>query len=403
MLNEYSLPKHLWAEAVNTACYVVNRVSIRTILNKTPYELWKGYKPKISHFRVFGAKCFVLDESPKVTKFDSKSIEGMFVGYSNSSKAYRIYIPSQRIVIESVHVKFDENVNHKVEKGIEIVGVEVPILDQDEVETRTDTIENQPEQTQPEMDTTNIIETDQIIEDATNNEMDPIVEGMQTEEIQPSRIEYQIPQDLREVSSHPLSNVIGDPRERVKTRSELNQMIGHCAFVSHIEPKNFKDANVDPNWICAMQDELAQFERNRVWELVPKPNDRMIIGTKWVFRNKKDEDGNVIRNKARLVAQGYKQQEGIDFEETFAPVARLESIRMLLAYASNKNFKLFQMDVKSAFLNGFIDEEVYVNQPQGFVDPTFPNHVYRLTKALYGLKQAPRAWYGRLSSFLIDN
>ena len=173
------------------------------------------------------------------------------------------------------------------------------------------------------MDPTNV-EMEPIYDtDATNEDVDPLVDDLQTEEAQPSQTEYQIPQDLREVTSHPLSNVIGDPRERVKTRSELNQMIGHCAFVSHIEPKNFKDANVDPNWICAMQDELAQFERNKVWELVPKPNDRMIIGTKWVFRNKKDEDGNVIRNKARLVAQGYKQQEGIDFEETFAPVARL--------------------------------------------------------------------------------
>jgi len=395
MLNEYSLPKHLWAEAVNTACYVVNRVSIRAILNKTPYELWKGYKPKISHFRVFGSKCFVLDESPKVTKFDSKSIEGVFVGYAMSSKAYRIYIASHKIVIESVHVKFDEGANQKVEKGIEIVGTQVPIVDMDESE-------GQPEQTQPNMDAPNV-ETEPIYDtDATNDEMDPLVEEVQSKETQ-HPTEYKIPEDLREVPSHPLSNVIGDPRERVKTRSKLNQMIGHCAFVSHIEPKNFKDANVDPNWICAMQEELAQFERNKVWELVPKPNNRMIIGTKWVFRNKKDENGNVIRNKARLVAQGYKQQEGIDFEETFAPVARLESIRMLLAYASNKNFKLFQMDVKSAFLNGFIDEEVYVNQPQGFVDPTFPNHVLRLTKALYGLKQAPRAWYGRLSSFLIDN
>ena len=112
----------------------------------------------------------------------------------------------------------------------------------------------------------------------------------------------------------------------------------------------------------------------------------MIIGTKWVFRNKLDENGNVVRNKARLVAQGFKQQEGIDFEETFAPVARLESIRMLLAYASYKGFTLFQMDVKSAFLNGFIEEEVFVHQPPGFVDPTYPNHVLRLTKALYGLK-----------------
>ncbi|KAH9649857.1 hypothetical protein KPL70_026141 [Citrus sinensis] len=127
------------------------------------------------------------------------------------------------------------------------------------------------------------------------------------------------------------------------------------------------------------------------------------VGTKWVFRNKMDESGVVVRNKARLVAQGYNQEQGIDFDETFAPVARLESIRMLLAYACHKNFILYQMDVKSAFLNGYILEEVYVKQPPGFENEKFPNHVYKLFKALYGLKQAPRAWYDRLKNFLLEN
>ncbi|KAH9801181.1 hypothetical protein KPL71_000929 [Citrus sinensis] len=132
-------------------------------------------------------------------------------------------------------------------------------------------------------------------------------------------------------------------------------------------------------------------------------NELMKIGTKWIFRNKMDESGVVVKNKARLVAQGYNQEEGIDFDETFAPVARLESIRMLLAFACNKDFILFQMDVKSAFLNGYIMEEVYVKQPPGFENEKFPNHVYKLLKALYGLKQAPRAWYDRLKNFLLEN
>ena len=136
---------------------------------------------------------------------------------------------------------------------------------------------------------------------------------------------------------------------------------------------------------------------------MPRPNDYPIIGTRWVFRNKLDEFGVVTRNKARLVAQGFNQEEGISYDETFAPVARLESIRMLLAFASFKFFKLFQKDVKSAFLNGFIEEEVYVEQPPGFVDHQFPNHVFKVQKTLYGLKQAPRAWYSRLSSFLCEN
>jgi hypothetical protein len=141
-----------------------------------------------------------------------------------------------------------------------------------------------------------------------------------------------------------------------------------------------------------MQDELNNFERNQVWELVERPKTN-IIGTKWIFREKQDEFGVVIRNKGRLVAQGYTQVEGLDFGETYALVARLEAIRFLLAFASHHDFKLYQMDVKSAFLNRPLSEEVYVEQPPGFEDPKHPNHVYKLRKALYGLKQAPRAWY----------
>lgn len=168
-----------------------------------------------------------------------------------------------------------------------------------------------------------------------------------------------------------------------------------------LNQKNVKEAVVDNKWILAMQDELNQFTRNDVWYLVLRPTNTNVIGTKWIFRNKTDEKGNVVRNKARLVAQGYTQVEGIDFNETFAPVARLESVRLLLAIACHLKFKLYQMDVKSAFLNGLLKEEVYVEQPTGFKDPFHPDHVYRLRKALYGLKQAPRAWYERLSSHLL--
>jgi len=152
-----------------------------------------------------------------------------------------------------------------------------------------------------------------------------------------------------------------------------------------------------------MHDELDQFKRNDVWDLVPRTQSQQIIGTKWVFRNKLDDSGVIIKNKARLIAKGYCQEERIDYDETYAPVARLEAIWILLAISSLLQFKLFQMDVNSAFLNGFIKEEVYVAQPPGFTDYEFPNHVYKLKKALYGLKQAPRSWYERLSEFLIQN
>jgi hypothetical protein len=158
----------------------------------------------------------------------------------------------------------------------------------------------------------------------------------------------------------------------------------------------------DPDWVLAMQEELNNFKRNEVWNLVPRPKQN-VVGTKWVFCNKQDEHGVVTRNKARLVAKGCAQVACLDFEETFVPVARLKSIRILLAYAAHHSFKLFQMDVNSAFLNGPIKEEVYVEQPPGFEDDRYPNHVYKLSKALYALKQAPRAWYECLRDFLISN
>ncbi|GKF66152.1 putative ribonuclease H-like domain-containing protein, partial [Tanacetum coccineum] len=151
-----------------------------------------------------------------------------------------------------------------------------------------------------------------------------------------------------------------------------------------------------------MQEELLQFKLQEVWTLVDLPNGKRVIGTKWVFRNKKDERGIMIKNKARLVAQGYTQEEGIDYDEVFAPVARIEAIRLFLAYASFKDFMVYQMDVKSTFY-GKIEEEVYVCQPPGFEDPDFPDKVYNVEKALYGLHLDPRAWYETLSTYLLDN
>ena len=211
-----------------------------------------------------------------------------------------------------------------------------------------------------------------------------------------------LPKEWRTHRDHPIDKIIGDISQGVSTRLNLKDACLNMAFVSQIEPTKVDEALGDDQWIIAMQEELNQFERNQVWELVPRPSGKHIIGTRWVFKNKLDENGLIVRNKARLVAQGYNQEEGIDFEETFAPVARLEAIRLLLAYACSLNFQLFQMDVKSAFLNGYINEEVYVKQPPGFEDFKHPTHVFKLRKALYGLKQAPRAWYDRLSNFLCE-
>jgi hypothetical protein len=159
--------------------------------------------------------------------------------------------------------------------------------------------------------------------------------------------------------NHPVDQILGDISKGVTTRSRLANFCEHYSFVSSIEPFRVEEALQDLNWVLAMQEELNNFKRNEVWSLVPRPKQN-VVGTKWVFRNKQDKHGVVTRNKARLVAKGYAQVAGLDFEETFAPVARLESIRILLAYAAHHSFRLFQMDVKSAFPNGPIKEEVYV-------------------------------------------
>ena len=196
------------------------------------------------------------------------------------------------------------------------------------------------------------------------------------------------------IKNHPDSNFIGSLDEVFRLRNGnillANHVTYHC-YLAHFELKKVEEALQDENWVKSMHEELNQFVRNDVWELVLRPENVNFIGTKWIFKNKTDEDGEIIRNKSRLVAQGYTKVEGVDFDESFTPVARLESIRILMSIACTMNFKLYQMNVKCAFFNGYLNEEVFVEQPKGFQDPHFPDHVLRLKKALYGLKQAPRA------------
>jgi hypothetical protein len=216
--------------------------------------------------------------------------------------------------------------------------------------------------------------------------------------------QVQVLQSTNIVRDHPLDSIIGDISRGLQTRSRLTSFCEHFSFVSSIEPKKIDEALKDVDWVNAMHEELNNFKRNQVWELVERPKGHNVIGTRWVFHNKQDQDGIIVRNKVRLVAQGYTQVECLDFGETYAPVARLEAIRILLAYAYAHNIKLYQyqMYVKSVFLNGYINELMYVEQPPSFENEKKPNHVYKLRKALYGLKQAPRAWYERLRDFLLS-
>nr|GEX56402.1 retrovirus-related Pol polyprotein from transposon TNT 1-94 [Tanacetum cinerariifolium] len=239
----------------------------------------------------------------------------------------------------------------------------------------------------------------------TNKDLEILFLPMFDEYLEPPRVERPV-HPAHASKDHPLDNVIGNPSRLVSTRKQLATDALWCLYssvLSKVKHKNFKSAITKDCWFQAMQDEIHEFDRLQVWELVPQLDCVMIIALKWIYKVKLDECGDVLKNKTRLVAKGYRQEEGIDFEESFALVACIEAIRIFIANATSKNITIYQMDVKTEFLNGELKEEVYVSQPGGFFDPDHLTHVYRLKKALYGLKQAPRAWYDILSRFLLDN
>ncbi|KAI3802038.1 hypothetical protein L1987_30161 [Smallanthus sonchifolius] len=408
MIVDSKLPVTFLAEAVNTACFVQNRVLITKSCNKTPYEIMYKRKPVIDFFRKFGCVCTMLNTSEQLNKFEAKADECYFVGYSNQ-RAFRVYHKQKRIVLESIDINWHEN-NHtdagdgnlNDQGSSSSAQVEIPVVANAESDMESSgsgaTSETVEDKSIPIVD----VAPQSPAEDPINDIADPPAENFTNlEEVVE---EDEIPQ-LRIHKFHPTNNIIRPLNVSVSTRSacEAFENSMFSCFISQTEPKNIKAALLENSWVEAMQEELQQFSKLHVWNLVDLPKNKVPIGTRWVFRNKKDEGGTVIRNKARLVVQGFYQEEGIDYEEVFAPVARLEAIRIFLAYAAYMDFTVHQMDVKSAFFYGKVQEEVYVKQPPGFIDPNFPDRVYKLDKALYGLQQAPRAWYETLSKHLLEN
>ncbi|GJT09396.1 retrovirus-related pol polyprotein from transposon TNT 1-94 [Tanacetum coccineum] len=482
MLADSKLPTTFWAEAVSTACYVQNRVLIVKPHNKTPYELFRGFKPAIGFMKPFGCHVTILNTLDKLGKFDGKSDEGFFVGYSLSSKAFRVYNTRTRKVQENLHIGFLENkpmiegngpkwlfdldsltqsMNYvpvvagtfsndfagiqgvsesstssqqdqdcivmPIWKDASYFGDDAPrsvadaqIQDKDRVQDENDATEKSPEDSsledngtadqqvntaRPEVNTGSRDVSTVVPEVNTATPEDLVGPSHASEDTQVEDQEIElgnIPQSYavpttphtRIHKDHPIDHVIGDVQSSVQTR-RMTSSYSELGFLSAIyEGKTHKDLHT-----CLFACFLSQEEPKRV----SKALSHRAIGTKWVYRNKKDERGIVIRNKARLVAQGHTQEEGIDYDEVFAPVARIEAIRIFLAYASYMGFMVYQMDVKSDFLYGQIEEEVYVCQPPGFEDPDHPNNVYKVVKALYGLHQAPRAWYDTLANYLLCN
>ncbi|KAI3700454.1 hypothetical protein L2E82_45084 [Cichorium intybus] len=516
MLNFANLPMYFWAEAISTECFTQNRSYIHKRFHITPYEVLNRRKPNVKFLHIFGCRCFTLNLKDHLTKFDDKSEEGIFLGYSQDSKAYRVMNKRTRRIEETFNLKFDDYYIKKSLHPFPMSSI-FPKTDKDAVQITTfdtdfahlfdpperalDSEVRAPDNHESELSkltdvpddssTSSIqrpssVEGESSIQSMENASVEgeqsnrsvgtPSTDGDSNKSLGGTNIPISTPQPIsniilmyptvqgeqetstpnsattiasdRATSSLTPTHVQGEhtlnSNSQVHTPHNLtnsnNQLImddfpstsGYPSDIEDIDAEGPPD--FDPNYpplekwtrnhppslvignvhdkvmtraqLHQKQKDLSKTSElciNKVWRLIPKPANASIVGLKWVYRNKLDTEGNVVRNKARLVVKGYCQHEGIDYEETFAPVARLESVRIFLAYAAHKNIDVYQMDVKCAFLNGDLEETVFVEQPPGFESKTHPNHCYVLDKAVYGLKQAPRAWYETLTKFLKES
>lgn len=317
--------------------------------NVTPEEAWTGCKASVKHFRIFGSVCHRHIPDEKRRKLDDKSEPLLLVGY-RPTRAYKLYDPVHKCIVVSRDVVVDESAtwNWNEER---ITAVPFHFPDEDPP-TRDDPIQAPPQSER----------------------------GSQRNRFPSSRLtDYEVFSD----------NAVAADGDLV-----------HMAFMADIEPVSWQQAIQVKEWCDAMKEELHSIEKNGTWELVDPPSTKTPIDVKWVFKLKLKPGGSIAKHKARLVARGFLQMTGIDYSEVYAPVARMETIRLVIAIASSKGWPLFQMNVKSAFLNGPLQEEVYVLQPPGFQIQGEEEKVYKLNKALYGLKQAPRAWNKRIDAFL---
>nr|GEZ21470.1 hypothetical protein [Tanacetum cinerariifolium] len=431
-------PSHLflWAEAIATACFTKNRFIIHRRFNKTPYELINGRKPDISFLHVFGALCYPKNDREDIGKLGAKGDIGFFIGYSADSCAYRVYNRQTKKIMETMNVSFDElsamafkqrslkpglqsMTSRHISSGLYLTYAPSTITTQQPFEgeldllfeamyddysggqfsatTRTVPPVQEPEVRQSSTASTTIANTAPIPTNSSYLATNIPITLPDVDELNPNVMVYGntffnpfANSSTSAVASSSHQNVDPSNIHTNQLRSDGN-MCMYALSISTMEPKNVKKAMTDPAWIDLMEEELLQFKRMDVWVLVPAPDNISPLTLKWIFKNKHDEKHTIIRNKSRLVVRGYRQEEGIDFEESFASVAWMEAIRIFLAYAAHKSFTVFQMDVKTAFLQGSLKEDVYVCQPEGFIDADHPSHVYKLKKALYGLKQAPRA------------
>ncbi|GJX33724.1 putative RNA-directed DNA polymerase [Tanacetum coccineum] len=344
MFNLTTLPLSFWDYALESAVRILNMVPTKKV-DKTPYEIWHGKVPNLSYLKVWGCEAYVKRDS--ADKLQQRSVKCIFVGYPKETMGYYFYFPPENKVIVARYGDFLER---------DLISQEFSGRDYDLEDDHMDTL--------------------------------------------PSENTSEIPVEPESLGPPP--ELIPIRRsERTKSapnRLCLNMEVEDDEVGDLGEPANYKAAMLDPDkviWQGAMDEEMNSMKVNEVWTEVDPPPNAKIVRSKWLFKNKTDMDGKVHTYKARLVAKGCTQTYGIDYEETFSPVADIRAIRILIAIAAYYDYEIWQMDVKTAFLNGRLDEDIYMEQPEGYVDPKFPNGVCKLQRAIYGLKQASRQWNKR--------
>ena len=368
ILAQSGVDKRFWGEALATVTYLRNRSPTKAVTGKTPFEAWNGSKPCIDHLRIFGSICYAHVPKDERKKLDVKTRKAILLGYGTETKGYRLYDVATHKVFYSRDVIFDEgkflkDTNHEIRRRND---------DVKEPEDRLIVLPNDDS------------DNDAIIEEQSNIEAnEPLTEN-------------------DDVDHPPDENDnIARPQRARKTPDLFGEWVN--AAMHTAEPKSVKEATSGDEfkeWNEAMNNEMQSLDENHVWELAELPAGRKAIGCKWIFKRKADADGNIERYKARLVAQGYNQKFGIDYEETFSPVVRFESVRTVIALAAKHGLILHQMDVKTAFLNGELKEEIYMKQPTGFTVKGKETLVCRLKRSIYGLKQSARCWNTELDNHL---
>lgn len=346
MLQDMNLPKFLWAEAMHVAMYVLNLLPTKQNNNLSPFELWYKKKPNYEHLRVFGSVVYAKVPDATRKKWDAKARKYIFIGYTYTPENYKIFDPRSNSIFISREVKFVDSTNN-IEEAIKQV--------------QTESIRNLSEMCQDE-------ETDEMNEEDLPTNETVNVDDTNEQEVNDKQIDI------------------------------INLALQ--AIEKSNEPTTYEEAMASPDrslWLEAMKEELKSFKKNDVYTITTLPQGKRPIDCRWVFRIKRKADGSIERYKARLVAKGFAQKSGVDYFETFSPVARYDSIRAILAITAFNKMFLKQFDVKTAFLYGDLEEEIYINQPPGFADNS--NNVLKLKKGLYGLKQAPRQWNEKVKSF----